>query len=345
MQGLFKTAPGEGNMELRSVPEPKPGPGEVLIEVKAAGICGSDLHIYHWDINFKLKPPVVIGHEYAGEIVEIGPDVEGWSVGDRVTAEPSAIVCGTCRYCRTGSYNLCPERRVQGYWVNGAFAEYTVMPAHRLHRLPANVDFRTGSLVEPLACCVHGVLELTGVSANDFVVVTGPGAIGLLCAQLAKAEGGRVMVIGTSADSHRLQKAMELGADYVLDLQAEDAVQRIRELTEGYGADVVLECSGAPAAADLGLDLVRKQGKFTQMGLYGKPITVDFEKIAYKELKVTGSMAQRWTAWRWSLQLLEQEKVDVLSLVSDVFPLSEWKAAFDRFENKGGLKIGFDPKR
>lgn len=344
MKGLYKTAPGPGNMELRDAEVPKPGPGQVLIEVKAAGICGSDLHILHWDIAFAMKPPMIIGHEFSGVIVETGSGVEGWKPGDRVTAEPSAIICGECRYCRTGAYNLCANRRVMGYWVDGVFAEYVVAGAVRLHRLPDRTSFEEGALTEPLACCVHAVHELTGVEVGDFVAVTGPGAIGLLCAQLAKAEGAVVMIVGTDADRDRLAKAKELGIDYCVNLQERDPLEAVRELTEGYGADIVFECSGAAPAAAMGIELARKQGKYTQVGLFGKPITLDFERIAYKELVVTGSLAQRWTAWKRTIRIMELGKVDLGAVISDKFPISRWQEAFDKFEAKQGLKILLDPK-
>lgn len=345
MKGLFKTAPGDGNMEIRDTEIPRPGPGQVLLEVKAAGICGSDLHIYHWNIAYKMNPPMIAGHEFSGVIAECGEGVEGWEPGARVTAEPSAIICGECRYCRTGAYNLCAERRVMGYWVNGVFAEYVTADARRLHRLPDTIGFDEGALTEPFACCVHGVHELTGIEAGDFVAITGPGAIGLLCAQLAKAEGAVVAVIGTDADRARLAAAKALGADYCFSLDGTDPVQAIQDLTEGYGADVVLECSGAAPAAAMGLELARRQGKYTQVGLFGKPITLDFERIAYKELKVTGTISQRWTAWKRAIALMAQRKVNLKAVISDKFPLTEWKAAFDKFEAKEGLKILLDPKR
>jgi L-iditol 2-dehydrogenase len=345
MKGLFKTASGNGNMEIRDVEIPKPGRGEVLIEVKAAGICGSDLHIYHWNIAYKMNPPMIVGHEFSGVIAETGEGVTGWEPGARVTAEPSAIICGQCRYCRTGAYNLCSERRVMGYWVNGVFAEYVVVGAHRLHRLPDTISFEEGALTEPLACCVHGVHELTGIEAGDVVAVTGPGAIGLLCAQLAKAEGARVVVIGTSADKDRLAVAKSLGMDYCINLAEEEPVKFVQSLTEGDGADVVLECSGAGPAAALGLELARRQGKYTQVGLFGQPITLDFERIAYKELIVTGTLSQRWTAWKRTIRIIAQGKVDLKAVISDKFPLSQWKAAFDKFEARQGLKILLDPKK
>ncbi len=344
MIGLFKTAIGDGNMELRETPDPKPGPGQVVVEVKAAGICGSDLHIFHSDVKVPIKPPVIVGHEFSGTISKLGDGVTGWKTGERVTAEPSASICGQCVYCRTGYYNLCPERKISGFWVDGAFARYTVVPQDRLHRLPDNVDFLAGALTEPLACCVHGVAELTGVSAGDNVAITGPGPIGILSMQLAKAFGAQVIVIGTEKDSGRLLKAKELGADHVVNLEEKDPVSLVRQLTGGYGADIVLECSGAGSAVDMGLDIIRKQGKYTQVGLFYKPINVDFEKIAFKEVKLTGTFSQRWTAWRKSLLLMAREKVLTKPVITDVFPLSEWREAFNKCESKQGLKIILKPE-
>ena len=331
-------------MEIRDTEIHEPGPGQVLVEVKSAGICGSDLHIYHWNIAYKMKPPMILGDEFSGVIVKTGDGVEGWESGERVTAEPSAIICGKCRYCRTGAYNMCAERKVMGYWVDGVFAEYVVVGAERLHRLPENISFDEGALTEPFACCVHGVHECTGIEAGDLVAVSGPGAIGLLCAQLAKAEGAQVMLIGTGADRERLEAARSLGIDYCLNLEEADPVKFARSIGGGDGADVVLECSGAAAAAAMALEIVRPQGKYTQIGLFGKPITLDFERISYKEIIVTGSLGQRWTAWTRALMIMAQGKVNLKALISDKFPLSRWKEGFEKFEARGGMKILLDPK-
>jgi L-iditol 2-dehydrogenase len=343
MRALYKVAPGPGNMELREAPRPTPGPGQVVIRVKAAGICGSDLHIRAWDIKIPMRPPMITGHEFSGVIDELGSGVEGWQVGERVTGEPSYSVCGVCPWCRTGAYNLCPERKVLGYWVDGAFAEYTVVPADRLHRLPENVGFHEGALVEPLACCVHGVLELTGIGAGELVVVSGPGAIGLLAMQVARTCGARIVVVGTEADAHRLDVARSLGADYAVEVGNGRPQDLVGELSDGVGADVVLECSGAPAAVDVGLDLVRRQGRYTQIGLFGRPVTVDWERIAYKELRVTGSFSQRWTAWRRALTLLERGAIRLKPLISDVLPLSAWEEGFRKAEEREGLKVILEP--
>ncbi len=174
MQAVVKTARGEGNVALRELPQPRPGPGQVLLAVRAAGICGTDLHIYHDE--FPTQPPVVLGHELAGEVVAAGDGVTRVSVGDRVTTETYFHLCGSCRFCRGGQPNLCPERRSIGSGVDGGFAPYVVVPERNIHRLPDNLSFQEAALSEPLACVVHGALELPKVTPGDVAVVAGPGS-------------------------------------------------------------------------------------------------------------------------------------------------------------------------
>ncbi|HHW14953.1 MAG TPA: alcohol dehydrogenase catalytic domain-containing protein [Firmicutes bacterium] len=343
MKALFKTAAGPGNMEVREAPVPSPGPGEVMVEVKYTGICGSDLHIYHSDIAIPVRPPVITGHEFSGVVAELGEGVTGWRVGERVTAETAVIRCDTCRYCRVGAYNVCPERKTLGYWVNGAFAKYTVVPARNLHRLPENVDFLIGAMTEPTACCVRAVNELTHIQGGDVVAVIGPGPIGLVCAQLAQAEGAEVVVLGTTKDAPRLEVAKQLGAKATVDVLTQDPAEILADLTRGQGPDVVLECSGSPAGANLGLNLVRRHGQYTQVGLFGRPIEIDFERVCYKEAKVTGSIGSVWTSWDKALRFMATGRIDLKPLASEVLPLTEWQEGFRKFEAKEGLKLFLEP--
>jgi len=337
LKAVVKFKKGEGNIEIQEVDEPTTGSNEVKIEVKAAGICGTDIHIYHDE--FKSNPPVILGHEFCGIIAEVGDNVTGFKVGDRVTAETAAKICGKCLYCKTGNYNLCSERLGLGYGLNGAFTKYCVVRKEIVHFLPDNVDFISGALCEPLSCAVHGALEQTNILLGDVVMITGPGAIGLLALQLSKLAGGFVVVLGLSADKERLSFAKKLGADIVINIEEENPEEIIKKISKGYGADVVLECSGAPAAAELGLKLVRKRGQYTQMGLFGRPINIDFEKIAYKELRVTGFISQNWQSWERALRLLEQGKIQIRPLVTDILPITNWKKGFEKFEKKKGIKI------
>ncbi len=341
MKAVVKYARGSGFVELREVEDRPLTPGQVKVEVKATGICGSDLHVYHDTINYRIRTPVVMGHEFSGVVVDVGSEVTGIRVGDRVTGEPSIHLCGHCIYCRSEHYNLCPDREVMGYYHDGSFAPYC--NATFVHKLPENVNFEAGALTELLACCVHTVIEQAGVSAGDFVAVTGPGPVGLLAALVARAEGGTVLLCGTSRDSRRLQLALELGVEHTVDVEANDAVERVRELTDGYGADVVVECSGAAPAIDLALDLARKRGKVAQMGLPGKAVEVDFEKVAYKELQVSGGVGQRRPAWERSLKLMELGVIDNERLISHELGLSEWKRGFEMMERQEAIKVLLRP--
>lgn len=339
MKALVKYADGPGNLEIRDVEEPKPGHGEVKIEVKVAGICGSDIHIYHSDIAIPVNPPVTIGHEFAGEIVELGEGVEGLSIGDRVVSETAYQICNQCDFCKEGYYNLCVERKTLGYWFNGVFTKYTIVPQEKIHLVSEKIDLVTAAMTEPLACVVHAVYDLCKIIPGDLVLVVGPGAIGVMAAQVAKAHGAFVIVAGTNVDNERLKIAKELGADYVVNIETEDVSGIVNELSGGYGADVVLECSGSAGGIGMGLNLIKKRGHFTQIGLPGKKIEFDIEKICYKELHFSGSMGSRNASWRKALQLLEEGKVVLDPLASNKFSIMEWEKAFDMFEKKKGFKI------
>jgi L-iditol 2-dehydrogenase len=344
MQGVVKFDRGSGFVELRDVDEAAPGPGQVKVEVKAAGICGSDLHIYHDTINYNIRTPVVMGHEFSGVVVDKGEGVgDAVQVGDRVTGEPSITICGECAYCLSGHYNMCPTRKVMGYYHDGCFAPY--VNATFVHKLPDQVTFEAGAVTELLACCVHSVIEQCGVTAGDTVAVIGPGPVGMFSALVAMAEGGTVVLCGTSRDRERLAFAeRELGIAHTLDVQSLDAAQALRDLTGGYGADVVIECAGAPPAIDLALDGVRKRGKVSLMGLPGKKVEIDFEKIAFKELIVSGGIGQVRTAWERSLKLMASGAIDNEKLISHQLTLGEWKNGFDMMEKQEGMKLLLRPQ-
>jgi len=344
MKAVVKYAHGKGNVELRDVPEPSPGPDEVMIEVKAAGICGSDIHIFDEDIKLPIRPPVIIGHEFSGVIAEVGSSVTKWKPGDRVTSETSAHVCGECLPCRTGNYNVCAEKRLIGYWFNGAFAKYCVVPSRLVHKLPDNVSFLAGALCEPLACCVNGVIEKTRILPGDVVVIAGPGPIGLLSLQIAKSQGATVVLCGLSQDEKRLKLGEELGADLIINVEEEDPFQTVLKMTNGAGADVFLECSGSPNAVRMGFQLVRRMGQYTQLGLTGRSLSLDFDLVAYKEIVVRGMLGQRWTSWNRGLKMLSKGLVKTEPLISDVLPLSQWEIGFQKFRRKEGIKIILKPE-
>lgn len=342
MKAIMKVARGMGNVEVRDIPEPSPQPNEVVIKIQAAGICGTDIHIYKDE--FPTKPPVVLGHEISGEIVEIGNEVHDIPIGMRVTSETYYQTCGTCMYCRRGERNLCLNRLSIGSGVNGGFTQYVVVPSTNIHQLPDNLDYQSGALTEPLACVVHGVLSTPTVSAGDVAVIAGPGAIGLLTLQVVKACGATVVMLGTNADANRLELAKMLGADYVLDVQTDQPQDLIADITqEGLGADVVYECSGAGAAAQQLLTLVRRKGRYVQIGLFGGAISWDLNQVCYKELSVTGSNASVPSAWDKALKLLESGVVKTEPLITHTFDITDWERAFEVFDAKTGVKTILKP--
>lgn len=342
MKAVRKLAAGKGNVAVVDVDEPTVAPDQVLIEVAAAGICGTDVHIA--EDEFPTDPPVTMGHELAGTVAAIGSGVEGWSVGDRVTSETYFTTCGRCIHCRRGRPNLCSERRSIGSKENGAFAPYLVVPSRNLHRLPDALDLETAALTEPLACTVHGVLGTAGVEAGDRVAITGPGPIGLLALQLAKAAGAEVVMLGTHQDDERLRLAEMLGADAALDVEGlDDPAEAFRDVLSVEGADMVIECSGAAPAVSTLLEIVGKGGRYCQMGLFGRAVPLDQDVVCYKELVVTGTNASIPTAWPRAVELLASGRVRGDALITHRFTIDRWDEALATVLSKKGAKVMLTP--
>ncbi len=342
MKALMKVAEGKGNMELRDIPEPVIAEPDVAkIEVKFTGICGTDIHILHEE--YKVYPPVVTGHEFAGEVVEVGKNVTRVQPGDRVTCIPFFRTCGQCMYCRYGEINLCVDRKSAGTHVNGAFAKYVLMTERTMYKIPDGVSYEEAAVSEPLAFNVWGVMMNTRILPQDKVLVSGPGTIGLLATQCAKACGATVIAAGTVGDEHRLGVAKEVGADHTVDVSKENLLEIVMDMTGGYGVDVAIECGGAEASSVQCVEAVRKGGHITQMGLFGKPVPVDMDKIALKEVSVQGIFATRPISWDRALELLGNGTLRTAPLISSKLPLSEWEKGFNSFGKGKEIKILLHP--
>ena len=336
MLALVKTASGHGNLEVLEKEEPTVGKDQVKILVKYAGICGSDLHTYEG--TYKVNIPVTLGHEFAGEVVEIGENVREVKVGDRVTSETTFYICGECRYCKSKDYNLCSARRGLGSQQDGGFAKYVVARKESIHILPENVDYLSASITEALACAYHAV-EKCRIQKNNVVVVLGPGPIGLLVAQVVKTYGAKVVIAGLTKDRRRLDKAKELGIEAAVDILTENTKEIVDVLTDGYGADIVFECTGAPPSVNLGLDILAKKGNYVQVGMFPMAeISVDFEKVIQKELQVIGSRTQKPSDWDSSLALINNGSVNTKALVSHQFNITEWDQAYDAIKSGAAIK-------
>jgi L-iditol 2-dehydrogenase len=315
MKALRKLRRGPGHVDLVNVDPPRPGEGEVIVAVQYAGICGTDIHILH-DLYPKARPPVTLGHEFCGTISELGPNVQGWKVGERVTVESAAEFCGVCEFCRSGQTQRCEKRQGFGSGKDGAFASFAAARQDGLYRLPDHVSFQEGALCEPLAVAVHAVMERSSIEAGNTVLVTGPGPIGVLVLQVAKAVGAKVFISGTQRDEEKLKLAERIGANHCVQIDQHDPNPLIYELTGGMGVDVAFECSGAMGALKDCLQGVRKGGEMVQVGLFGRPIELNFDDITFKEVQIKGSFTHNRGTWEKAIELLRDQKVDLTSLVS-----------------------------
>ncbi|SCI18133.1 L-threonine 3-dehydrogenase [uncultured Roseburia sp.] len=341
MKALMKKEAGRGmdGIVLCDIPKPEPESRELLIKVMAAGICGTDIHIM--EDAYPHSVPVVLGHEFTGIVEKMGKDVKGFSIGDQVIVH-NIIGCGHCHYCMKGDYVFCSEKQSIGVNLNGGMAEYVTAPYDHAMVVPESMKGKDiPALSEPLACCVRGVLEQTKIGPGDKVLVTGPGVIGLLCAQLAKLCGAYVIVSGTGLDKERLKLAKKQGADQTAD-QPDTLKEIVASCTE-QGVDVVLECSGSAGAMAGALELIRKQGRYTQVGMFGKNISVDMDTICRKEIEFHGTFATAHSTWEKLLKLYQQDNLQLEELVSQRLPLSEWKKGFEMFQKKEGNKIFLIP--
>ena len=346
MKCIVKTSKGVGNVLLEERDIPSIGEDEVLIKICGAAVCGTDLHIYH--DQFPYWPPVILGHEFSGIIYSKGSKVTDWAVGDRVVGEPHTLACGECYYCRTGRIQNCTSKRSPGWGIDGCFAQFMRYPEPKLlHRLPQDISFELGSLVEPIANVVTDVVERGNLRAGDTVVVIGPGPIGLMAGIVAKACGAsNVALVGTEVDqAYRLPIAKELGVfDAIVMGNSEESSRILGDLSHGLGADLVIEASGSQGGIYSGISLLRKYGTFVGIGLPGKD-TVEFPyKLAMsKVLDIVCNMSTSYTSWERSISILDAHKAQFSKLISEVITLEEWAYGFDKLERREAMKIIFKP--
>ncbi len=332
-------------LELVEFPRPEPGADEVLIRVRSCGICGSDVHGYDGASGRRI-PPVIMGHEAAGEIEAVGPAVAGWKPGQRVTFD-STVYCGRCAYCRRGDIHLCNQRRVLGvsceeYRRHGAMAQWVAVPERIVYRLPDELGFVEAALVEPVAIAFHAA-NRTPRQLGDTAVVVGAGMIGLLAIQALRLAGcGRVFAV--DIEEGKLELARQLGAEEGFNPQRMDAAAAIRERTEGEGADVALEAVGAAASLQTAIGALRKGGALTMVGNIAPRVELPLQQIVTRELTLLGSCASRGD-YAASIAAIASGRIQVQPLISARAPLAEGPVWFDRLYRKepGLLKVVLDP--
>ena len=308
----------------QTVAKPEAGEGEIIIKIEAAGICAADRKIFSGDHPWELPDPYFPGHEYVGTVMEFGAgasEATGLQLDDRITAE-ILVPCWECWFCRRGVYHHCDKPGV----CVGAWAEYLRIPRGALvHRIPADLPVREAVLIEPLSCSIHAV-NLARIELEDTVVVSGLGAIGMGALQVARLRTPRTL-IGLDVNPHLLRRASQLGADFVFNPLELDVPAQIRDLTEGRGADIYIEASGAGASIQIGIECLRKAGRLVVFGVYAEKISVDFNQISeFKELEIRGGHLSP-NAFPLAIKYLSEHMVNADVMVTDEFPLAEYESA------------------
>ena len=339
MRALVKEGPGREGLVLKTVPVPACGPDEVLIRVVYAGVCGTDLHIYHDE--YTVFTPVTIGHEFSGVVEQVGEGVTNVVPGDRVVSLTCSVHCGTCDFCRQGLYMLCPNKRGLGSGYDGAFAEYMKSPADLVLKIPEGLGMEEAALSEPLASVVRAVTENMTVKAGDRVYVSGVGMMGQLTAQLCTASGADVTLAGIRGDEERLKLARALCAAHTVDASAADLEEQTLAITEGDMYDVVFECCGAPKSMETCIALCRRRGQYCQIGLYGDAVSVPLDKALMKELQITTSFSATHSSWKRMFRLIRQGIFTLSPYVGSVFALEQWEEAFRLAASSKEYKVLF----
>jgi L-iditol 2-dehydrogenase len=344
MKAVVKYASGNGNVDVLDVDEPECGDNQVKLEIAYCGICGTDLHVFH--DTFRNYPPVILGHEFAGTVVEVGRKVNGAAtLGERVTGlGATAVTCGQCQYCRSGYFIFCPNRRGMGHGVDGGFTKYVVMRPDQLYRIPENFTLEEAAMSEPFAAVVQAVAEISHVRIGDTALISGPGPIGLMCLKLLVAEGVKTIVAGAAGDGDRLEAALRFGASAVVNVGEQRLSEAIRDLTGGREVDVAFECAGHPDSVRGCLESLRPMGRYTQVAICGQDIQLPIDQIFYKQLTMCGSICYTAKTWERMMKIYAEGRIRLNDLISNKLPISEWQTAFNLCRDRKALKVLMYPE-
>jgi L-iditol 2-dehydrogenase len=351
MKAVVHYALQEGAVELREVKSPAElGEDEVLLHTRAVGVCGSEVHQFHNSQSWPVRVPVILGHEFCGVVARAGKTVRGFKAGDRVASETAARICGECAYCRSGEYNLCPNRRGFGAGIDGAMADFVNVPARCLHHLPDAVNWERAALTEPCCVAYNATCVKTQIRGGDSVLILGPGPVGLLCLALAKLSGaGWLGVVGLEKDQKRLAIAAAMGADAILVAGkkikgADEPITAVRSLGDGLGVDAVIDASGASQPLEFAMAAVRPGGQITKVGWGPQPLGFSLDPLVQKAVRIQGSFSHNYKIWERVISLLASRKLDPLPLVGRVAPLEDWRTCFDQMAEGQIVKGVLMPK-
>ena len=341
MQALVNYAPDSGSVELRDVNLPEINADEVLLEVKAVGVCGSDLHQWHGTHSWPVNYPCTLGHEFGGQVLETGKAVKSVKAGDRVVSETAAVINPHSPLSRRGLYNLDPSRLGFGYGVDGAMARYVAVPERCLHSIPDTLDLNVAALTEPCCVAYNAVCINTSIKPGDSVLVIGPGPIGLLCGKMAKLSGaGTVIMAGLPADAYRLEIAKQMGADIVV---TEKVAELVKSVQDGLGVDVVIDAAGVSATLQMAMECVRPAGQITKVGWGPQPLNYNLDPLVQKAVTLQGTFSHNWPTWERIIQMLASGQLDISPIVSRVAPLTDWRDCFEKMLHGEYVKAVLNP--
>ncbi len=337
--------PAELAVELREMPVPEVGDNDVLLEVGAVSVCGSDVHQaynrHSWPVNF----PVILGHEFSGTVAKKGKNVEQFREGDRVVSETAAQICGHCLLCRSGRYNLCPSRKGFGYGVHGAVTSYVKVPGRCLHHIPDELPFEHACLSEPCAVAYHAVCVNAVIRPGDMAVVIGPGPIGLLCTRMAALCGADpLLVAGRRVDEPRLEIARKLGATRTVNVDAESLEEVVR-CHDGLGAEVVCDASGSSHPLEIALRMVQPGGRIVKVGWSPDKIPLDINPLVQRNVTLQGSFSHTYPMWEKVIHLLSAGRLMPELLIGLKTGLDDWRRAFVAMHDGSVLKSVLVPQR
>jgi len=340
MKALIKDKPERG-ATLKDLPVPQIGDNDLLVKVHAVAICGTDIHIYQWNkyASSRIKLPLLFGHEYAGEVVDVGKNVTNFKNGDRVAAE-THVPCGHCYQCTTGLQHVCENMKILGVHMDGAFAEYAVLPAACAWKLDSAISYEIGATMEPFGIGVHAISKTDPTGKK--VIVLGCGPIGIYAQMVAKLSGAEYL-IGVDISKERLDLAKKMGTDIVLNAGQVDVAQTVERLTKGSGLDIVVELTGNRSVVDDAAGTLRRGGDLVLVGLYDGPVELDLvNNVIYKEANVYGVTGRiMWDTWWTAQSILLSGNIDIAPIITHYFDLQDYDKAFQTAESAKTGKVVF----
>ena len=345
MKAVVKFGDGFGELEMRDVPVPQIGADDILVKVEAAGICGSDLLFYS---GYPLPTPTILGHEFAGTVEAVGENVKDWTIGERIVSDNTGYACGKCYSCATGEFLECAHRIAIGYGFDGGFAEFVRIPGEILKlnpnsvfKIPKELSFETASMLDPCANAYQALLQKSSFKSGDDVVIYGPGTIGLLCVQIAKASGANnIIVIGTkNALNGRFDIAKELGASHTIVSTDTDAIDQVKAILGGESPRIIIDCAGSPEVLNQSLIMCANGGEIIKVGFDKKPFEGDLNTLVLKGIKLIGNMGYNYVSWRNSIKLMQSGLVKTDKIITHRLPMKDFNQGFNMLFDKSAIKV------